>query len=509
MSDVIDKVIHFISGDSEPASDKDILLKQLGKEISQNKYAKFYRIKQREVDASFAQYFYGLYRAIYPLQVFLKDPANEAKIKQVTLEAFLDKHIMDMIKHLSPEAITERKKTAAAGLSSQLEEELAALVSGFDNPKIAAADACYDLITSVRQFALFDFCSMLKKFDPEIREGDFLSHPKFTEVDASFLSPELAALLSILPDFEENSDWKTVFEIFKYCKGGTDVIPQIQWHNLLAGIKDLKQSKILDLIGKMATGNPIWEIKHSAPSHETLSASWLEQKSREVRGVITGILGGQRSAQISALVNAVFGSAEATRLSFYTSEKERILLDKGVGGYIYASALNHLFAFVQDFIEKEIHELCDILLVRGQWTNNSASRQMSEGYHEVMGIIREITALDESLDDDGSNGSRLRGALLRVDRDKTQTRYINSIINTVNEEALNMINRTVPSLIVVGKHFKMLLDDVQKKPFELVMNWKELALYSKTPISQRIGDAYKKINYFVQLMVLETKPLEE
>ena len=94
MPDVIGKVINFISGDGEPSSDKDILLKQLGKEISQNKYAKFFRVKQRELDPTFAQYFYSVYRVIYPLQCFLRDPVNEARLKQVTLEAFLDKQMM-------------------------------------------------------------------------------------------------------------------------------------------------------------------------------------------------------------------------------------------------------------------------------------------------------------------------------------------------------------------------------------------------------------------------------
>ncbi|MCL2411690.1 MAG: DUF5312 family protein [Treponema sp.] len=509
MPDVIDKVINFISGDGDTASDKDILLKQLSKEVSQNKYAKFFRVKQKEVDPAFAQYFYNLYRAVYPLQMFLKNPANEAKIKQITLEAFLDKNMMETIKALSPETIAERKKTAGAELSGKLQEDLDWLVSVFDSPKIAAADKCYDLVSTIKRFVFFDFCSLLRKFDPETREGDFLTQPKFTEVDAGFLVPDLATFLSVLIDFEEHSDWKTVFEIFKYCKGGTDVIPLVQWNSLLLSINDVRQSKIFDYIGKIATGNPVWEIKPTPLVRESLSALWLEQKTREVQEVILGIAESQRTAQKSALVNAIFGSAETARLHNYAPEKERILLDKGIGGYTYASALNHLYVFIQDFIEKEVQELCELLLIRGKWTDNAASRLMSEGYHEVIAIIPEITALDESLDDDGNNGSRLRGALLRVDRDKTQNRYINSIISSVNEEALNMINRTVSPLIVVGKHFKMLMDDFQKKPFELIMNWKELGLYSKVPISQRIAAAYKKVNYFVQLMILETKPPEE
>ena len=508
MPDVINKVISFISGENEGNSDKDILLKQLTKDISQNKYAKFYRAKQGEADPSLGQYFYSIYRTIYPLQIFLKDPAKETKIKNITLESFLDKHVLDIIKNLSKEEIAERKKTAGENLPKQLEEDLAALVKGFDNPRIIAADKCYNLIASMKQFVFYDFCSLLGKFDPEMQEGDFLSQPKFTAIEAEIVIPEIASFLSVLPPPESENDWKTVFEILKYCNGGTDVIPQPQWAGLLISLKDLKQSKILELIGKLALGNPVWEIKPVIP-HETLSGSWLEERSREVRAVINSITGSQRNAQIAALEKAVFNASQIVRLSFYTCEKSKILVDKDLEGYLYAAALNHLLAFIQDYLGKEIHELCDIILIRGQWTNNAASRAMSEAFHVVMEITDEISQLDYSLDEDGSNGPRLRGALLRVDRDKTQARYIKSIVNMVNEEALNLINRAVPSLIVVGKSFKLLLDDYEKKPYELIMNWKELAGFSKLPLVQRMTAAYKIINYFVQLMILEAKPLEE
>ena len=506
--DIFNKVISFITGDGEGASDKDILLKQLIKEISQNKYAKFYKAKQGEADVTLAQYFFSIYRTIYPLQVFLRDPAREAKIRQITLEAFLDKKVMDVIKRLSPDGIAERKRSAGDNLSKLLQEDLNALATGFDSPRINAADKCYNHIASMKQFVFFDFCSLLKKFDPEMKEGDFLTHPKFAPVDASILAAEITAFVSAIPSFEETDDWKTVFEILKYCKGGIDVIPPANWSSLLANLKDLKQSKILVLINRLATGNPILEIKDSVP-HESLSASWLEQKTAQVREVISGITGSQRNAQINVLEQAVFGPLATIRLNYYTTEKGRILIEKELVPYVYASALNHLYTFIQEYFSKEIQELCDILLIRGQWTNVSASRLMSDGFHDVIGITNDISQLDETLEEDGSNGPRLRGALLRVDRDRTQARYISSIVESINEEALNIINRTVPSLIVVGKHFKMLLEDCDKKHSELVMNWKELSGFSKAPISQRIAAAYKKINYFVQLMLLETKTQEE
>jgi hypothetical protein len=66
----------------------------------------------------------------------------------------------------------------------------------------------------------------------------------------------------------------------------------------------------------------------------------------------------------------------------------------------------------------------------------------------------------------------------------------------------------VKNLVIVGKHMKDLITDFPKNPHDVLINWKELALYSKTPVDQRLTEAYKKINYFVQLMLLLTHPGE-
>jgi hypothetical protein len=512
--DILNKVISFIAGDNEGGSDKQVLLKQLAKEISQNKYAKFYRVRQEEADSSLAHYLYSIYKILYPAKVFLRDPARMTQIKTITLESFLDKSTMDLIRRLTPEAIDEKRKAGEANLSRSLEDDLAALAVGFDSPKLAAADTCYNLIVLFNRFVQYDFYSLLKKFNldlPDLIDGDFSSPPKFDSIKADTIMADLAGFLSVLPfsNSQEKDDWKTVLEIFKYCKGGTDLVSLEIWANLLGSLKDIKQAKILEFIIKLASGNPIWEPKSVEPPNEQLTSIWMEQKVREVRQVIAEITDSQRNVQIRALEKAVFGDSDLIRLNYYTLERSRILTQKELDGYVYAPALNHLAAFILDYLNKEIQELCEILLVRGQWTNNAASRAMSDGFHTVTEIVADISALDETLSEDGSNGPRLRGALLRVDRDRTQTRYINSIVDTINEEALALINEAVQSLIVVGKHFKMLLEDHKKKPSELMMNWKELAQVSKTPLLQRLSEVYKKINYFVQLMLLETQRSDE
>jgi hypothetical protein len=129
---------------------------------------------------------------------------------------------------------------------------------------------------------------------------------------------------------------------------------------------------------------------------------------------------------------------------------------------------------------------------------------MSGAVHSITDTVEPIEELDLSLSDQGSYGSRFRGALSRAERDKTQARYVNNIAGDLDEKALELINQAVQGLVVVGKHMKNLLGDSQKTPPEVLINWKELGYFTKLPITQRLTDAYKKINYFVQLMLLQT-----
>jgi hypothetical protein len=99
--------------------------------------------------------------------------------------------------------------------------------------------------------------------------------------------------------------------------------------------------------------------------------------------------------------------------------------------------------------------------------------------------------------------------MLKVDRDKGQRKYIAIILKTVNNEAQRMINGASQNLIAIGRNLKNLLEDFQKKPAELIMNWKELESQSEAPLPQRIAEDYKKLYYFVQLLQFYAGPVEE
>jgi hypothetical protein len=250
--------------------------------------------------------------------------------------------------------------------------------------------------------------------------------------------------------------------------------------------------------------NPLWQWKRVS-FKETIGEEWLEEKKAEAVAYVQKINNAKKNSQINALTKQIFEATDLVRLDNYTVQLSESLRKKKVEYYVYAEGLNYLKAFLDDYVNKEIKELSDILLIRGQWTNNTMAREMSEALHRLLEAAGPINDLDTVLADEGSDGSRLRPALQRVDRDQSQIRYINSIVSNNNEKALEIINQAAQDLIVVGKHLKNLIDDLQKKHPELMLNWKELNLVSKDPLSQRMVSDFKRINYFVQLMHLCTQ----
>ncbi|MDR2747787.1 MAG: DUF5312 family protein [Treponema sp.] len=505
---IINKVFSLLGKENVPLSDKDMLLKQTIRDLSQNKYAKFYRIKSEEVDPFFAQYIYTIYKAIYPVQVFIKDMEKSGNLTSSVIEYFMPPTALETARRLSPEAIEIRSKTTAPGvLAKELDEDYRSLTITFDQDRAEAADTCYNLIIALSSFVKFNFAELLRKFDSAMLEGIFTTPLKFTPVRGDILAEDLGAFYTAISALNPQGDWKTAFSVLRAIKGGTDSIPYDQWATLLVNLSDLRSSKIIELIVRHAGKNPIWDGKEQIPS-EHLSSAWFDEKREDVQTRIDVIAESQRNTQMEALLRAIFGEIDTTRLVHYNERTNQIYRDKDLDGFVYAAALNYLAAFLQDFFSKEVQEICDIVLIRGQWTSNTGSLQMSEGFHGALDVIPAIEALDVTLSEKGSNGPRLRGALLRVDRDRSQVRYIASIIDGIDEEALEIIKTTAAHIITVGKHMKALSDDIPKKQGELIINWKELDAYSRIPLAQRILDAYKKINYFVQLMTLAARPAE-
>jgi hypothetical protein len=501
--DLMDKVFSFFSGEGL-TDEKQNMLKGIAKELNQNKYARFFRVRTEEVDPSLLSFMFSVYKTIYPIKMFMKDEKKMAKLRHLTVESCLDPNIREIVKRLDTSYLEVKlRMMSGEDLIKTIEADVNLLTSQFDLNHRNTVNHRYELASALNQLVTYNFPGFFKKFDPHFADGSFLVEPKFPSLKTILVIDQVGDFLTATQALRPDEDWNGLLHLLKEIEGQELVIPD-QFNTMLKTLREIHITKILELMIQYTLRNPVWQFKHNI-FNETVGDLWLESKTGEAYAFITKINNAKKASQISALTKQIFESSELSRLENYTVQANDFFLKRDIEHYLYAEGINFLRAFLDDYINKEINELCDILLIRGQWTTNAMSREMSEALHEVVEAAASISDLDVILSEDGADGSRLRAAMIRIDRDPTQARYISSIVTKNNDEALEIINGAIQALIIVGKHMKNLIEDVEKKHPELLVNWREINMASKEPIHQRMIDSFKKINYFIQLMHLCTQ----
>ena len=498
-SGLLEKLLSLLGPSNDPEAVKKRRLKQIAKELSKNRYSRFYRVKTGEIDGSLGKLFFDIYKIVSSAQVFLQNAPKSALLKQIIVESFFDRNMEEIRQRLTPEAIEEKLKVNAEDLNKSLTADFNELSSLFDQGRSEKIDRCYCNILAMAQFVAFDFFYILKRFDSKITERNFTYQPKFGSIRGEYLSEGLKDFLEASFCLDPDQDWKIAVAAVKTYKNGVDVVVYEQWNKLLLLLREIKRSGMIELMIQHIDQKPDWVMKPKFID-EHITDSYLEIKRAEVKTAIDKALNFQKNARIGTLANSVFGSTAVNRTKFYTEKNGEIFLKKNFEGFKYSDAINYLKAFMVDYLKKDLRELYELLLIRGHWTDLELSRHTSEHLHKLMQIADKVVAFDESLADTGENGSRLKTSIGKVDRDKNQARYVSVILKNINDQAMELIKASALSLVVIGKSMKMLSDDYQRPSHELLINWKVLDGVSETPLKQRMANAYKKIYYFVQLI---------
>ncbi|MDR2432994.1 MAG: DUF5312 domain-containing protein [Treponema sp.] len=497
-----------MSGPPDPEAAKKRRLKKLAKELARNRHAYFYKARYGEAAGALGGFFYEIYKVIAPAQVFLQNAAKSAVLKQIVIESFLDKDLEAIEERLIPSSIEERAKTVdIQDLAKSLDNDMFSLSVAFDSEMIKNIDYRYNNILSMLRFIAFDYFSLLKRFDSGIVERNFSRRPEFTNVPGEYLSGDIKDFLEISFGLDPDQDWKAILSILKTYRNGMDVVDPDLWNKILARIQDVRGSGILELMVRHIDKNPSWRFKPKLPGVR-IAEKHLEDKEAEIKATVDRIAAAQRKFRRDELVSAVFGSAEIKRARYYTEEAGEIYVRRNFDGFLYAAAFNYLMSFVLDLLRADIQALCELFIIRGKWIAPEVSSEMSEHVYLLADQANKITAFDETFSDMGEDGSRLKTSILKADRDKTRRRFIASILDRANEEALDLIDTVLKSIIIIGRNLSALLEDRRKPTHTLIRNWQEL---DGTPLSlvQRLDAACKKINAFIRLMYFLTKNSEE
>ncbi len=494
----IERLLALFSSFGDPEAEKKRLLKQIGKELSRYKF-KFYKVRGEEVLPAFARFFYDFYKLMAPAQVFLQNIQESSVLRGIVIDHFLTKEAREMQEGFSEENIAERiKTTPLKQLTQQLRDEMVKFFSMFDANLIREIDRTWNAILSFSRLVNFDYFFLLKKFDSNITERSFVYQPKFEPIRSEYISDDLKDFLEVISGMDFDRDWRPVFQILATFKG-VEPVAADQWAKTSSQLKNLLRSEVFTQMVRHIDKDPHWVCRPYRPEERIVEA-YLQKLKTQTEVCIQKNLQERRNDKIDQLAKVIFGTAAVSRMKNYTEKANLAFSKRMLGGYIHVQGLNYLKAFILDIFKKDIRELVDLFLIRGQWTANQLSQHLSEAFHNVLEVSEKLLAFDENLADDAPLGSRLRTILLKSERDKEQVQLLRNHLKTINEEAQELINTAAQNLIAVGKSLKGLLDDYGRSPRELLTNWKEIESVSEEPIAENLVEVYKKIYAFIQLM---------
>jgi hypothetical protein len=490
--------IFSIFGAGDPDAEKKKLLKTIGKDLSHSRY-KFYKPKGSEALPSMGRFFYEIYKIVAPAQVLLTNASGSGVLKSFVIDSYLSKEQLEISEHLTDAWIQEKAKTMSVkDLSELVKQDMIRFFSVFDGDLTSRIDSAYATLMALSNFINFDYFFLLKKFDSSIQERNFAAHPKFETISSDYIADDIKDFLEVFQALSLDADWKRILGALKEYRN-IDVLPVDAWVKLTGALNDVRNSHVLEQIVRHAQKDPYWVVPPSA-SAERVVEPFLDKLRSQMEIQLQRIVQERRNTKIDELAKAVFGTTVVVRMKNYTDKANVIFAKKMLGGYTQTAALNYLRAFLIDFFKKDVRELVDLIIIRGQWTTTVLSQQLSDAYHSLMDTSEAIIKFDEALADDGEIGTKIRAALAKSDRDKEHIKYLRTLLKETNDTASNIVNKSALNLISVGKHLKSLIEDISRPHHEVVLNWKEIEGAASHPMREWMLESYKKIYYLVQLL---------
>jgi hypothetical protein len=495
---ILQRLLSIFSVIGGPDADRKKLLRSIGRELSRSRY-KFYKAKGGEALPGLAKFFFEVYKIAAPAQVLLGNAAASGALRSFVIESFLDPEQRELSERLTDTHISERAKTLPLrDLQEEIKRDMGAFFAIFDAETSRQMDAAYATLISFVKFVNFDYYFLLKKFDSTLPEKSFSYHPRFEAINAEYVVEDIQDFLEVFEPLDLEAEWVKIFSALKEYRK-LDVVQPETWAKFVPAIAELRRSGVLQQIVRHVKKDPFWEIDARKPV-DRIVESFLQKLKTQIETVVQRLIQEKRSAKIEESARQVFGTSVVLRMRNYTEKANAAFQKKMLGGYVHAQAMNYLKAYLIDHFKKDVRELVDLLIIRGQWTTNILSQQLSDCYHAIMETSEAIIQFDDSLSEEGETATRMRSALARVDRDKDAMKLVRTMLKDINDRAAAMISKAAINLIGVGKHLKNLIEDYQKTRHELIINWKEIEAQSARPLKQWLIEDYKKLYHIVQLL---------
>jgi hypothetical protein len=494
------KLGDIFAGSFDPQKEKKRMLKAVSRTLRKSG-AKYYNIKTGRAEPGLAKLMYEFYMTLAPAQKILQHAKSSKVLKTIVVESVLNKDQLALKERLSEEAIQQRAKgTDYKYLVNEVKNDTREFYACFDINRTREINETYHELSILLSLIHFDYHYFLRKFDPHLPEGQVNYAPRFESINAEHVSEELQEFLEILPLFDPAKNWNALWDMLRIYRN-TEIVAKDAWRKLLALIRKLRRTRELELLVQLIREDPFYKPKLKIETANIVD-NFLSVTRHQIEATLQKISKEQRSSKIQSLLKSLFGTSSYNRLINYTEEANELFAKKGLGGYTLTLPLNCLHAFIKDIVLSDLRQLVELLLIPAKWTDNSPSKLLSDSFHQLQDLSKEIDGFDARLSEEHEEGRRLYGVVARADKNPQAQHMARKNLKKINDGARNMLVRSCQATITLGKVLKQLYEDYKKPNARMILNWREISARSKRDMGQLFIHNYQKLYHFVQLAKL-------
>ncbi len=494
----IERIISFFLGHDTPGEEKKKLLKEIGTLLNKQKQ-KFYNPKKQLALPGLATFFYEFYKLLGPAKNLVQRSQSSAILKSIIIESFISEEQLIIRSNLKEKELRERiEKIGAKEVINEVKDEIINFFSAFDTDKVKIINSTYNMVASFLDFVHFDYYFFLKKFDSQLQEDNFFYNPRFEMINGEYIIEDLKEAYDVILSLDLNANWDAILDTLQTYRN-VEVVSRKGWLKGVKKLSELIKSKLILRIIRYIGKDPYFRAKPVA-HREKIVDQYLAKVKTEAELNIQKIIKEKRNFNIEKLTIEVFGTPSVSRMKNYTEKANLMYRKKMLGGFIHVTALNYIKAFLLDYFKSGIRDVVDVMLIKGQWSSNVTSQQLSEALHQVFKVSDKLLEFDDSLSEEGDLGRKIRTIYYKSDRDKTLIPHVRKALKDINDVAKQIIVDTLQNLVTMGKHIKYLLNDFTHKRSEYIINWKIIDNRFDGKLKEKLVEVYKRIYSFLKLI---------
>ena len=318
-----------IFGSKDPEAEKKRRLRAIAKDLSKSHYH-FYKAGSNEVLPAFAKLIYEIYKAVTPAQVMFQNVQNENAFKRSVIEYTLSDNQRKIEEELTEEAIFVKSKTVPVNqLVQHVKKSLDTFEGEFGTDRINMTEQLYKDILAFKDFCMYDFYFMLKKFDSTLVEKQFTTTPRFDKINGEYIADDLKDFITVSWNITKDIDWTPLMKMLKDMKGVEPVSPGV-WKKIVIKLQTIRKAEIFEMMIQLITENPDYKsVQTDTPAN--IVEPFLDKFKLEVAAAMHKLESAEKNSRVNDLLTKLLVQQLSCILKIIPNKAVKILRKNGSG----------------------------------------------------------------------------------------------------------------------------------------------------------------------------------